>query len=641
MREAAAATGHAHADPDVDGVLRTIQLSKSDAKGERLWSLGLETLRVAEGIQAGGIEEQKGSLRLGRYEVAIHDEAEKSALPGVTVIRQNEMFINYLGPPQTFPYYSIADVLEDKIPAETFAGKIVLVGAVAQTMGDTRITPFISYGGDERQGGIGMPGVEVHANVIETIRRGAWLRPLPDWLSFVAALLFILSAAAIVRLLDGWRLVAGLFALLAVIVFGSLYAFNRYFIIPPVVPALTGFFSVVPLLLLNSSIVASRDLDRKLRTLARIQKGFMAHKAAEDSFSAPLSFLGSILRAETVAVYQRAAPGQALQLKAHFGHRPDEHWGPTGAGDGVAENSSLRLPLTEESEPLGLLLVKRNAAEPFTESELNLAREFAGGLAAELSAARRSSELRERALPVSLPHNIIWKLRAVDDISAHLIARISFMNRVLTSMTDGLLVSDITGKVVFANPAAMRFWGGPAETGGLAGRSLTELFVGRGIVDLDGLRETMRDVLDGQSVLTEVEQLTSEGRFYTLQFSAVTAGDGAPDEPLARTDGAPVESRPKQRSVGLIVIITDVTKRRELERVKAETLQLVSHELRTPLTSIQGLSDVLLKFPVPEGESREILGTIHSEAVRMNELITRYLDVARIESGAQSLARAP
>ena len=71
--------------------------------------------------------------------------------------------------------------------------------------------------------------------------------------------------------------------------------------------------------------------------------------------------------------------------------------------------------------------------------------------------------------------------------------------------------------------------------------------------------------------------------------------------------------------------------------MKTETLQLVSHELRTPLTSIQGLSDVLLKFPVAADESREMLRTIHSDAVRLGEMINRYLDLTRLESGAQPL----
>ena len=644
MREAAAATGHAHADPDVDGVLRTVQLSKADANGDRLWAFGLETLRVAEQIPTEQIEERTGSLRVGRYEIAIQDEAEKSTLPGVTIIRPNEMIINYLGPPRTFPYYSIGDVLAGRVPASTFNDKIVLIGSVAQTMGDTRITPFIHYGDFERQNGTGMPGVEVHANVIETIRRGVWLSPRPDWQGFGLALLVMLCASALVHLLDGWRVIAGLGLLLGLVISGSLYVFNHYFIIPPVVPVLTGFFTVVPLLLLNGSITASRDLDQKLDKLARIQKRFMSHRAQTDSFSTPLSFLGSILRAETVALYREAASDRGLQLKAYFGQKPGEGetlaWAD-GAGI-VAEDSSrsLRVPLMDEAEPLGMLLIKRAAGKQFSKSERQLAREFGEGLAWELSAAERSSQLGGRSFPVSLPHNITWKLRAVDEITAHLMARISFMNQSFISMTEGLLVADITGQIVFANPAARPFWDA-LNTEALTGKSLTELFVERGIIDLDGLRETMSEVLGGRNVLIDVELSGTEGRFYTVQFSAVIAGGRPLLEPQPQADTAQTPAQENPRVSGLIIIINDVTKRRELERVKAETLQLVSHELRTPLTSIRGLSEALLKYPVPEEHAPEMLETIHSEAVRMSELINSYLDVTRIESGAQSLTRRP
>jgi signal transduction histidine kinase/CHASE2 domain-containing sensor protein len=641
IKDAAAAIGHAHADPDVDGVLRTIQLSKADAQGERRWAFGLETLRVAEQLPPGELEEQAGALRLGRYEIAIHDEAEQSSLPGVRIIRPNEMYINYLGPPRAFHYYSIADVLNDKVPASVFTDRIVLIGAVAQTMGDTRITPFISYGGAS---GIGMPGVEVHANIIETIRRGAWLRPLPDWLSFGLALLVILCASAIVRWLDGWRAAALLGALLSLIVVGSLYAFNRYFIIPPLVPMLTGFFSIVPLLLLNGSVTASRDLDRKLERLARIQQSFMSRTAPEESLSAALSFLGSILKAETVALFHRPSRGRTLRLKACFGLKPDE--GETLAASNAAvtnearSHGSLLIKLADEAELSGVLLIKRKTGEPFSESERQMAREFAGSLASELRAAERGSRLQERELPVSLPHNITWKLRAVDDITAHLIARVGFMNRVFSSMTEGLLVADMTGQVVFANTAAVLFWQS-LETEALTGKSLGELFVARGIMALDVLHETMREALDGRSVQMDVELSGPEGRFYTLQFSTVIAGDHPASETVSQPDAPEALPQENPRVIGLIVIINDITKRRELERVKAETLQLVSHELRTPLTSIQGLSELLMKYPVPEGESQESLEMIYSEAVRMNELINRYLDITRIESGAQTLTRQP
>src|SRR5262249_24046552 len=123
-----------------------------------------------------------------------------------------------------------------------------------------------------------------------------------------------------------------------------------------------------------------------------------------------------------------------------------------------------------------------------------------------------------------------------------------------------------------------------------------------------------------------------EPRYYSLLLSALGADD----------DSAPARAVfPAGDVIGMVILISDVTKCVELDRMKTETLQLVSHELRTPLTSIQGLSDVLIKFPVSADEWGEMLRTIHSEAVRLGEMINRYLDLTRLESGAQSLHLTP
>jgi PAS domain-containing protein len=274
---------------------------------------------------------------------------------------------------------------------------------------------------------------------------------------------------------------------------------------------------------------------------------------ATDSFSTTLSFLGSTLRAETVALFRQASSGHALQLKDYVGPKPVEGEAASGliAAEMIAGASppTLRVPLVDESESLGLLLIKRSEGEPFSESERQLAREFGEGLAGELKAVERSSQLRAWSLPVSLPHNITWKLRAVDEITAHLIARISFMNQAFSSMTDGLLVADITGQVVFANPAAHPFWDG-LKTDALTGKSLTELFVERGIIDLEALRETMREVLGGRNVLVDVELSGTEGRFYTVQFSAVVAGVNPAIEVQPQLDNSQAEE--SLRVIGLM-----------------------------------------------------------------------------------------
>jgi len=74
--------------------------------------------------------------------------------------------INFHGPGYTYPHYSLAEVVQKKIPLGTFAGKIVLVGATATGIGDLRTTPY---------GGLDFPGVEIHANVIDCLLHQSFL----------------------------------------------------------------------------------------------------------------------------------------------------------------------------------------------------------------------------------------------------------------------------------------------------------------------------------------------------------------------------------------------------------------------------------------------------------------------------------
>jgi adenylate cyclase len=81
-----------------------------------------------------------------------------------------QMLINYRGPPNTFPHYSISDILQGRIPDGTFLNKIVIVGATAIGIGDIRSTPF----------GHVFPGPEVHANVIDNMLAGDFIER-PHW----------------------------------------------------------------------------------------------------------------------------------------------------------------------------------------------------------------------------------------------------------------------------------------------------------------------------------------------------------------------------------------------------------------------------------------------------------------------------
>ncbi len=86
---------------------------------------------------------------------------------------------------------------------------------------------------------------------------------------------------------------------------------------------------------------------------------------------------------------------------------------------------------------------------------------------------------------------------------------------------------------------------------------------------------------------------------------------------------------------GAIVAFQDLSRLREVDRMKDEFVSIVSHELRTPLTSIRGSVQLVLDEPgsVPDEEHRHLLQIALNNCERLVRIINDILDVAKIESG--------
>jgi adenylate cyclase len=119
-----------------------------------------------------------------------------------------QMLLNYLGPPKTFPHYSITDILKGKLDMGTFKDKIVLIGATAVGLYDLRITPFSTN----------YPGLEIHATVVDNILKQRFLNK-PKWTSIydllVVIFLGVLTGLVLPRLnaIRGMFFALGLFIL--------------------------------------------------------------------------------------------------------------------------------------------------------------------------------------------------------------------------------------------------------------------------------------------------------------------------------------------------------------------------------------------------------------------------------------------
>ncbi|MBI4588334.1 MAG: CHASE2 domain-containing protein [Candidatus Rokubacteria bacterium] len=171
----------------------------------------------------------------------LYDLAVKAGIRAKPLPPRPAVFINYRGPKGTFPVIPYYQVLNGEVKPETFAGKIVLVGATAPALHDEFPTPF---SGQEK-----MPGVEIHANVVETLLQGNGLFRVPLSVGAVLALVAALLAALVTSLMRPIRaflltLAAGVsYAVLAFGVFVRLSLWME--LIPVQVALFLGFGTTV------------------------------------------------------------------------------------------------------------------------------------------------------------------------------------------------------------------------------------------------------------------------------------------------------------------------------------------------------------------------------------------------------------
>ncbi|HEY1497836.1 MAG TPA: CHASE2 domain-containing protein [Candidatus Solibacter sp.] len=216
-----------------------------------------------------------------------------------------------------------------------------------------------------------------------------------------------------------------------------------------------------------------------------------------------------------------------------------------------------------------------------------------------------------------LPKGLEWKARMLSELNGRLLDRAKFVNFALRSIEDGLVIADPDGRITFANRSAGAILGATAR--GLVGQNLTQRL--NGSVDAETLA---RLVAERGHVEHEITIRGSRMRQYTLRLATVSADDSG-DGPV----------------LGIVGSLSDVTRQHELQQTKNDVISLVSHEMRTPLTAIQGMTELLAAYDVEPARRREMNLAINDEVKRLARMITEYLDITRLESGATQMRMAP
>lgn len=195
------------------------------------------------------------------------------------------------------------------------------------------------------------------------------------------------------------------------------------------------------------------------------------------------------------------------------------------------------------------------------------------------------------------------------------------LNAMVQSIREGVIMTDLDYRVTVINQAAK-------EAIGLVGKSEITIFdiidkLG-GIFDIRGQLE--ESVKFGKLIIGK-EILIGE-RFQQIIISPVKTQlvGGSDDETL-----------------GGVVIFHDITREKEVEKLKEDFTSMMVHELRSPLDGIKKRIEVMREWEgkKDEKQEQEITASIYENASHMLELVNDLLDAAKLESGKFQIRKEP
>ena len=195
---------------------------------------------------------------------------------------------------------------------------------------------------------------------------------------------------------------------------------------------------------------------------------------------------------------------------------------------------------------------------------------------------------------------------------------------ILNSTTDGILMTDMHGVVLTANPMSTRLFGLSERQ--LVGSALDDLLRGlHGRAHEVVVRSWGNDDQDGESLghISEIELRNPQHRFIRHIMLPVRDAQG--------------------EVYGQLAVFRDITQEKELEQLRDDYTGMLVHDLRAPLTSIMnGIMMVRrgLGGPVTD-QQQELLKIAHQGSQTMLELINNLLDISKMEQGRMTLNLEP
>ncbi len=214
---------------------------------------------------------------------------------------------------------------------------------------------------------------------------------------------------------------------------------------------------------------------------------------------------------------------------------------------------------------------------------------------------------------------MVKRLRAYRDLNIdQIMAEKRKSDAIIRSIDDGIVVVDNEFRVTDMNPTAVKALN--IESGQIRNKHFLEVVKNEMLFNYvkQSVETGQPPSIEERKTIFTVEQGEKQHHY---QFSIT-----------------PVRGKPGSL-LGVVLLLRDVTRLAELDRLKSEFVMTASHELRTPLTSI-GMSIKLLLERTMEKldeKDRQLLLAAHEDLQRLKTLVSNLLDLSKIEAGKMEM----
>lgn len=177
------------------------------------------------------------------------------------------------------------------------------------------------------------------------------------------------------------------------------------------------------------------------------------------------------------------------------------------------------------------------------------------------------------------------------------------LNTVLDNVSQSIIALDSNKRIVFANKSALSKFNG------------THRDIGRDLIFL----------IENLEIYENIASHLNENHFFTCSYQEMTLSVVISN----------VTDNVISDKISAIIIITDITQEKLIQKQKSDFFANASHELKTPITVMQGFAEVLMNKEGMDEISKKQLARIYKECLRLGSLISDMLMLSKIESGEE------